>query len=172
MKSDGNSNDIVFLFRALKDENERRKQDNDLLKKLLDQERVELEEGLSRSERGLRDLLRQERGDLRLELEKQSADLCRQVAEDNAEVRRLGECLLEVRGRLDRPVAYFAAVREEPYCTGGEEYLTFSHCNVNKCGDMDPKSGVFTASVPGTYRVSHKKGGIRKLGPKSKNPKS
>ena len=40
-------------------------------------------------------------------------------------------------------------VREEPYCTGGEEYLTFSHCTVNNGGNMDPKSGVFTATIGG-----------------------
>ena len=40
-------------------------------------------------------------------------------------------------------------VREEPYSTGGEEYLTFSHCTLNNGGAMDAKSGVFSASVPG-----------------------
>ena len=40
-------------------------------------------------------------------------------------------------------------VREEPYCTGGEEYLTFSHCTVNNGGNMDPKSGVFTSTIGG-----------------------
>ena len=92
---------------------------------------------------------------LKSQLETQSASLSQQVEEEGAEVRRLRDGLVEVRGRLERPVAYFAAVREEPYCTGGEEYLTFSHCPVNRGGDMDPKSGIFTASVPGRNIVDH-----------------
>ena len=153
LKSDGNSNDVVRLFRAMKEENERRKRENDLLKDLMAQERKQLEGALSKNESGLKDLMTKNRADLKQELENQSADLCRQVAEDGQEVRRLREALLEVRGKLERPVVYFAAVREDPYCTGGEEYLTFSHCNVNKCGDMDPKSGVFTASVAGKTKI-------------------
>ena len=47
------------------------------------------------------------------------------------------------------PGQYFCAVREEPYSTGGEEYLTFHRCTATMGGGMDPKSGVFTAVVPG-----------------------
>ena len=153
LKCGNNSNDVVSLFRTMKEENDRRKRENDLLKNLLDQENEKLQGALSEKETGLKDLVSRSRADLKQELENQSANLCRQVAEDSEEVRRLREALLEVRGRLERPAVYFAAVREEPYSTGGEEYLTFSHCNVNKCGDMDPKSGVFTASVAGKVRV-------------------
>ena len=149
VKSDEKSNDVVRLFRAMKEENDRRKRENDLLKNLLEKEREQLQGALSKNESGLKDLMSKNRADLKQELENQSADLCRQVAEDGQEVRRLREAVVEVRGRLERPAVYFAAVREEPYSTGGEEYLTFSHCNVNKSGDMDPKSGVFTASVAG-----------------------
>ena len=155
-KSD-NSNDVVLLFRSLKAENERRKQENDLLKKQLEAEKAELSGALNKSEtelEKLREQLARDRSQLKSQLDSQSASLSQQVMEDGAEVRRLREVLLEVRGRMDKPWAYFAAVREEPYCTGGEEYLTFSHCPVNKCGDMDPKSGIFTASVPGR-KIAH-----------------
>lgn len=155
MKTGDNSNDVVLLFRSLKEENERRKQENDSLKKLLEAERAELTGALDKKDSELRDLLARDRSQLKSQLDNQSASLSQQVAEDGAEVRRLRDSLVEVRGRLERPVAYFAAVREEPYSTGGEEYLTFSHCPVNKCGDMDPKSGIFTASVAGRDFVNH-----------------
>ena len=153
-----NSNDVVLLFRSLKEENERRKGENDLLRKLLEEERSELSGALGKKDselRELRELMARGQSQLKSQLESQSASLSQQVEEEGAEVRKLRDGLVEVRGRLERPVAYFAAVREEPYCTGGEEYLTFSHCPVNRGGDMDPKSGIFTASVPGRNIVDH-----------------
>ena len=49
---------------------------------------------------------------------------------------------------------YFNAVRNEPYLDGGEEYLTFGQCTVNEGSGMDPKSGIFTAPIPGAYVIS------------------
>ena len=50
---------------------------------------------------------------------------------------------------LKRPPLYFNAFREEPYVTGGEEYLTFTDCSVNAGEAFFPKSGIFLAPYPG-----------------------
>ena len=58
----------------------------------------------------------------------------------------------EIRTRMSLPLSiYFNAFRSEDYVSGGEEYLTFDGCHSNCGNGMDPKSGVFTAPIAGSY---------------------
>ena len=71
-----------------------------------------------------------------------------QKGRDELNVRR--QSLAELRSLVTTPLSvYFSAVREEAYTGGGEEYLTFTRCTVNNGNNMDPKSGVFTATISG-----------------------
>ena len=150
-------NDLVFLFKAIKADNDNRRKENSDLRKMLDFESEKLHKSVSDGDTMMKSLLDKEKDQLSRKLDEQEklakameANLSKQLKDDNLELRKLSETLTQVRSLVDKPVVYFAAVREEPYCTGGEEYLTFSHCTVNKCENMDPKSGVFTASVAGS----------------------
>ena len=151
---------MVFLFKAIKADNDNRRKENNDLRKMLDFESEKLQKSVSLGDTNMKCLLDKEKDELNRKLEEQErlakameANLSKQLKDDNLELRKLSETLMQVRSLVDKPVVYFAAVREEPYCTGGEEYLTFSHCTVNKCENMDPKSGVFTASVAGMTSV-------------------
>ncbi len=45
----------------------------------------------------------------------------------------------------------FDAYRDESYVNGGEDYLTFSGCNVNIGNGMNSKSGEFKCPEGGLY---------------------
>merc|ERR1711872_235682 len=62
---------------------------------------------------------------------------------------------MSLQSKLSTPLSvYFNAVRDSPYLTGGEEYLTFSSCTVSSGSAMEPSSGIFTAPVTGCYMFS------------------
>ena len=104
----------------------------------------------------MKDMMEKEAEEVRRRLDDQDRltrmkeeELARKMGEDGDRVRSLLEAVTVMRERVDRPVVAFTAVREEAYCTGGEEYLTFTRCTVNNGNNMDPKSGVFTATIAG-----------------------
>ena len=75
------------------------------------------------------------------------------AAEDWENFTKLDRMVSNLKITLTASI-YFNAIRQDNYLDGGEEYLTFSMCTVNEGGGMDPKSGIFTAPVPGAYVIS------------------
>ena len=107
----------------------------------------------------MKDLVEKERHDMNKKLEDQRRlstmlenGLSKQIEQENAEIRKLKDSVMHMRSVVDKPSNYFVAVREEPYATGGEEYLTFTQCTLNVGGNMDPKSGIFTATIAGNQQ--------------------
>ena len=149
-------NDIVFLFKSIKNENKRMRKEKDDLQKMLDRETKDLQCCLTEGDQKMKDMMEKEAEEVRRRLDDQDRltrmkeeELARKMDEDGDRVRSLLEAVTVMRERVDRPVVAFTAVREEAYCTGGEEYLTFTRCTVNNGNNMDPKSGVFTATIAG-----------------------
>ena len=140
------------MERDLSAENEARKKDNFDLRALLDREKENLFADFSRGTSQVRDQVEKDKGELkakleaqRRELEADSKRLAQQMGKEGEQLALLSDTvsLLTVsttclqiflfhphflQKAAQQPGQYFCAVREEPYCTGGEEYLTFHHC--------------------------------------------
>ena len=152
--------DLVCLLRNLNSKIKESKKDNEELKNKINNDKSQLESDLNNGDLVLKEMLKNTQDDIERKMQnqdQQSKDLEKKLAEkmleDGDKVREMREVLLKVQSKVDVPYIYFTAVREEPYCTGGEEYLTFSHCALNTGECMDPKSGVFTASVGGKDHI-------------------
>ena len=126
----------------------------------LNKDKEELFISFSRGTSEVRDLLEREKDSLAKKIEKQNkmSELFEKELdknrEDDEECRKEVDQLRSVMSELYSSVSrscsvYFNAVRDEPYVTGGEEYLTFSSCTVNSGNAMDPKSGIFIAPATG-----------------------
>merc|ERR1712106_941949 len=160
-KNEDEKNEILQLYEKMRNENNARKKENQDLKELLNKEKEILFNDFSRGTSEVKDLVEREKLDLNKKLEDQRRfstllenDLSKQIEVENAEIRKLKDSVMQMKSVVDKPTNYFVAVREEPYSTGGEEYLTFSHCMLNAGGNMDPKSGIFTATIAGCYLFS------------------
>jgi hypothetical protein len=160
-KNEDEKNEILQLYETMKRENDARKRENDELRDLLDREKEILFNDFSRGTSEVKDLVEKEKVDFNKKLEDQKRlstmlenGLSKQIEEDNAEIRKLKDSVMYMKSVVDKPSNYFVAVREEPYATGGEEYLTFTQCTLNVGGNMDPKSGIFTATIAGCYLFS------------------
>ena len=145
----------------MRSENNARKKENGDLRDLLNKEKEILFNDFSRGTSEVKDLVEKEKLDINKKLEDQRRlstllenGLSKQIEQENAEIRKLKDSVMHMRSVVDKPSNYFVAVREEPYATGGEEYLTFTHCTLNVGGNMDPKSGIFTATIAGTQQCT------------------
>jgi len=160
-RNEDEKNEILQLYEKMRDENDARKRENSQLKDLVAKEKEFLFNDYSRGTSQVKEQAQRDKDELERKLEdqrleaKQKEDRVRErLGKDGERLERLGEIVSVLRQSVELPGHYFCAVREEPYCTGGEEYLTFHHCSSNMGGGMDPKSGVYTASVPGCYLFS------------------
>ena len=141
----------------MKNENEARKRENDELRDMLDRETENLFNDFSRGTSEVKDLVEKEKVGFNKKLEDQKRlsalienDLSKQIEQDNHEIKKLKDSMKHMKSVVEKSTNYFVAIREEPYATGGEEYLTFTQCTLNVGGNMDPKSGIFTATIAGT----------------------
>ncbi|XP_023339618.1 uncharacterized protein LOC111709908 [Eurytemora carolleeae] len=143
-------------------ENEERKKECENLRDLLYKEQEKLFIDLSRGTSEVRDLLEREQDNLRERLARHDAvsSLFKEELQKNKEDDQIGRSLLdtlkqqvsEMYSAVSKQFSvYFNAYRDEPYNSGGEEYLTFGGCSVNSGGNMDPKSGIFSVPVTGCY---------------------
>merc|ERR1719391_582608 len=146
------------MEKDLSAENEARRKHTFDLRALLDREKENLFQDFSRGTSQVRDQVEKDKHELKSkldaqmrELEADSKRLAQQMGEEGEQLALLSDTVSLLTKAAQQPGQYFCAVREEPYCTGGEEYLTFHHCSASMGGGMDPKSGVFTAIVPGCY---------------------
>jgi len=146
------------MEKDLTKENAARKQDSTDLRALLDREKENLFLDFSRGTSQVREQVDRDTKELagRLEEQRRDAeevrrDLAQKMGRDGQQLTMLAESVNQLMRAAQTPGQYFCAVREEPYSTGGEEYLTFHRCTATMGGGMDPKSGVFTAVVPGCY---------------------
>ena len=110
-------NDTIFLFKSMKLENDRRKRENDELQSILLKDKQELQNSLMDGDKKMQSLLDKETEDVRRRLEDQArlasdlqSSLGQQLEDERQRLRSLSESLLEIRGRVEQPVVYFAAV--------------------------------------------------------------
>jgi len=164
-RNEEEKNEILQLYEKMRRENDARKQENEDLKNLLDQEKESLFLNFSRGNSEVRELLEKEKEELKKKIDNQrkASAILEQQLEKNREddekgrdeMKNMKEFMSEIYSMVSKPLSvYFNAVREEPYTLGGEEYLTFSTCTVNSGNAMDPASGIFTVPVTGCYMFS------------------
>jgi hypothetical protein len=164
-RNEEEKNEILQLYEKMRKENEARKRDNQALRDLLDQEKDNLFMSFSRGTSEVRDLLEKEKEELKNKIDNQrkaSACLEKQLEKNREddekgreELNQLKAIIEDIYSAVNKPLSvYFNAVREDPYTSGGEEYLTFSSCSVNSGNAMDPKSGIFTVPLTGCYMFS------------------
>ena len=110
-------NDTIFLFKSMKLENDRRKRENDELQSILLKDKQELQNSLMDGDKKMQSLLDKETEAVRRRLEDQArlasdlqSSLGQQLEDERQRLRSLSESLLEIRGRVEQPVVYFAAV--------------------------------------------------------------
>ena len=139
IKKDHEKNEILQLYEKMDNENKARKRENSELKDLMEKERNIRSNDISRESSRIKDMLEKEKERMNKSLEDQRKlslcledNLARKLDEGSGDILQLKNIVSKVENMVFRPQHYFCAVREEPYCTGGEEYLTFTKTMINK----------------------------------------
>ena len=144
-KNEDEKNEILQLYETMKEENGERKKENEYLHNLfniLNGEKDKIVNNTAAKNLQLKDLIKNMTQKLEKDLKKQNED-------GTSQISNLRDSLSSLESMLKRPPLYFNATREEPYVTGGEEYLTFTHCTLNAGEAFFPKSGIFMAPFAG-----------------------
>jgi len=160
-------NDIAELYNKVRREIEAREAENDEIVAQLRADKSQLEEKIVKERVAFREALENETSDLHLRLDKAMVQQVNDSADVQAKLGMLGKSasrhiealkhhvFRECQGIFDlmtRPFSVaFAAYRDESYVNGGEEYFTFSGCEVNVGNGMNPKTGEFIAPESGLY---------------------
>ena len=144
-KNENEKNEILQLYEKMRTENESRKRENEQLSALFGILNAEKDKIVNKSLATNSEL----KGLIKRNIEKLEKEFKKQSEEGTNEIGSLRDALSSMEAMLKRPPLYFNAFREEPYVTGGEEYLTFTDCSVNAGEAFFPKSGIFLAPYPG-----------------------
>jgi len=122
----------------------------------LEKENQELRDKLAEEKKGLKGSIDGNHNHANKRINELAEKLAKQLKDGSQGINDLTDRMIREHALLkylmSLPLSvYFDAFRTEDYTDGAEEYLTFSGTKCNLGGAMDPKSGVFTAPMDGSY---------------------